>query len=82
MQNSNHCMGIKGVVVTVKMQELLKVLQWILKAKISAKRISFFYMKNHYGADVSLKNKGNYEGIITFNTEKKKGLQFRFTFFI
>ncbi|NMB65520.1 MAG: hypothetical protein GYA16_11710 [Spirochaetes bacterium] len=53
-----------------------------IKSKNISKTYTLFHMKNHYGSDVSLKNKGNYEAIITFNTEKKTGLQFRFTFSI
>lgn len=53
-----------------------------IKSKNISKMYTLFHMKNHYGSDISLKNKGKYEAIITFNTEKKNRLQFRFTFLI
>ncbi|MEW6526541.1 MAG: hypothetical protein AB1444_07745 [Spirochaetota bacterium] len=50
-----------------------------IQSKTNSKTYTLIHMKNHYGSDVSLKNKGTYDAILTFNTEKKKGLQFRFT---
>jgi len=53
-----------------------------IKSKNIHKTYTLMNMKNHYGSDVSLKGKGKYVCIVTFDTEKKKGLQFKFTFTI
>ncbi len=53
-----------------------------IKSKNFSKKYMLFHMKNHYGSDVSLKSKGKYDAILTFDIEKKKGLQFNFAFTI
>lgn len=53
-----------------------------IKNKNFSKKYMLFHMKNHYGSDVSLKSKGTYDAIVTFDIEKKKGLQFNFPFTI
>lgn len=53
-----------------------------IKSKNFSKKYTLFHMKNHYGSDVSLKSKGKYDAIITFDIEKKIGLHFNFSFII
>ncbi len=51
-----------------------------IKHKNVSKKYTLMNMKNHYGSDVSLKQKGKYEAIVTLTTENKRKLQFNFAF--